>query len=223
MRSIQEAYLENIPNEKLSLVIGAQNGKVCRIIVVFVTISQSFSFYRFYSTQSVNDDGTVSIQVGDKNAYFDHIACELHKVHQKYSDVNIVCQDGSTIVSNKAILCQSPEISALFHSQPDSWESKGTLYDFFKNPREIKIFFACRILACISWSNFRIHEIGLGLFLQFKLQEQQQRPNFGIWRNIVLKLWESDCQWWQFLGSCLQKGSVWVRPVLLVEYVSKKC
>jgi len=149
LRFFHEAYLENIPNEKLSLVIGAQNGKVCRIIVVFVTLSQSFSFYRFYSTQSVNDDGTVSIQVGDKNAYFDHIACELHKVHQKYSDVNIVCQDGSTIVSNKAILCQSPEISALFHSQPDSWESKGTLYDFFKNPREIQIF-----LLAESWLVF---------------------------------------------------------------------
>jgi len=63
---------------------------------------------------SSNHDGTVNIKVTEKSVYFQEVANELHKTYNKYSDVKIVCGDGSRFDANRSILARLKHLSRYF-------------------------------------------------------------------------------------------------------------
>ncbi len=61
--------------------------------------------------QQLNEDGTVNIKVVDKSAYFAELATEVLTASRKFSDVKIVCGDGTRLRANKAILSKCHSLS----------------------------------------------------------------------------------------------------------------
>jgi len=85
-----------------------------------------FYFSQSRTSQILNPDGTVTLQIVHKDAYFHEIASDLHKSFRKYSDIKIVCGDGSTLDANKSILSRLTHLSSFLQpSHIESGESKS--------------------------------------------------------------------------------------------------
>lgn len=72
----------------------------------------------------LNDDGTIKLRFADPGAYYKEIAKEIRRTFRNYSDVKIVCGDGSKFDANKSILSRCPSLSQYLQSDNQFGESK---------------------------------------------------------------------------------------------------
>lgn len=80
--------------------------------------------FSLVAVQTRNEDGTIKLKVTDLNSYFEEIAEEIGRTYKNYSDIKIVCGDGSRFDANKSFLSRSPLLADYlqpnFHSSGES-------------------------------------------------------------------------------------------------------
>jgi len=88
--------------------------------------NKTMFYFSQKTSQILNPDGTVTLKIVHKDAYFHEIASDLHKSFRKYSDIKILCGDGSTFDANKSILSRLTHLSSFLQpSHVESGESKS--------------------------------------------------------------------------------------------------